>query len=86
MNQIESHTKQNKQSGDTASNRLNDDVVLKKHKSQVLAKYSEVSDEELDYGDELGTSDNSLFHNTNTQEVEDREKKVKELQHEVKQN
>jgi hypothetical protein len=79
MNQMESSIKQKQQN----SNKFNDDAELKKHKSQVLAKYSEVSDEELDYGDEIGTSDNGMFHNTNTQDVEDREKKAKDVQHEV---
>ena len=80
MNQIESNSKQHKTS---TSNKHDDDAALQKHKSNVLAKYAEVSDEELDYGDEEGSSGNVLFQNTNTQDVEDRERKVRDVQHEV---
>lgn len=84
MNQIESSSKLHRSPGDANSNKSSDDVALKKHKSQVLAKYSEVSDEEFDYGDEDEASSNALFQNTNTQDIEDREKKVRELQQEVR--
>lgn len=80
MNQIESTAKQQKTS---TSNKLDDDAALQKHKSHVLAKYSQVSDEELDYDDEQESSGNSLFQNTNTQDVEDRERKVRDAQHDV---
>jgi hypothetical protein len=85
MNQIESTAKLQKQSND----KLDDDMALRKHKSHILAKYSEVSDEEFDNEDETGIenngySENSLFRNTNTQDVEDRDKKIRELQQEVK--
>lgn len=80
MNQIESNSKQHKTS---TSNKVNDDAALQKHKSHVLAKYAEVSDEELDYEDEEGSSGNALFQNTNTQDVEDRERKIRDSQHEV---
>jgi hypothetical protein len=82
MNQMESSAKQHKSYNN--SNKLNDDIALKKHKSNVLAKYSEVSDEEFDYGDDHELSGNNLFQNTNTQDIEDREKKSRELQHDVK--
>jgi hypothetical protein len=82
MNRMESSVKQ-KSSTDSSSHRSGDDLASKKHKSQVLAKYSEVSDEELDYDDEHEGGSNALFHNTNSQEIEDREKKARELQHEV---
>jgi len=84
MNQMESSAKQNKSYNDHNLNKLNDDVALKKHKSHVLAKYSEVSDDEFDYGDDQESSGNNLFQNTNTQDIEDREKKSRELQHDVK--
>jgi hypothetical protein len=76
MNQIESTAKLQKQS----NNKFDDDISLRKYKSHILAKYSEVSDEEFDYEDELGVennnySENNLFRNTNTQDVEDRDKK-----------
>ena len=80
MNQMESTAKQK----DLNANKFNEDAILKKQKTQVLAKYSEVSDEEFDYGDEGETQGNGLFHNTNTQEVEERDKKAREIQHEVK--
>ena len=83
MNQMESSAKQHKSSGDNSSNKLNDDAALKKHKSHVLAKYSEVSEDELDDDDDNETSGNTLFQNTNTQDIEDREKKARDLQHEV---
>jgi hypothetical protein len=83
MNQMESSAKQNRSYNDPNSNKLDDDA-LKKHKSHVLAKYSEVSDEELDYGNDNESSGNILFQNTNAQDIEDREKKARELQHEVK--
>lgn len=82
MNQMESTAKQNKSLND--SNKLNDDVALKKHKSHILAKYSEVSDEELDYGNDDESSGNNLFQNTNAQDVEDRDRKSREIQSEVK--
>jgi hypothetical protein len=85
MNQMESTAKHHKSYSDDNSNKLHDDVALKKHKSHVLAKYSEVSDEELDYGNDPESSGNVLFQNTNTQDIEDREKKSRELQHDVKQ-
>jgi hypothetical protein len=84
MNQMESSAKQHRTSNDPNSNKLNDDAALQKHKSHVLAKYSQVSDEELDYDDEHESSGNALFQNTNAQDIEDREKKARELQHEVK--
>ena len=80
MNRLESSARQNRHGTD---NKLTDDAASKKHKSHVLAKYSEISDEELDYGEEVGTPDNGLFHNTNSQDIDDREKKVRELQQEV---
>ncbi|CAF1423710.1 unnamed protein product [Rotaria sordida] len=83
MNQMESTIKQQKQNNDHNSNKFHDDIALKKHKSQVLAKYSEISDEEIDYGIEHETNDNDLFQNTNAQVIEDREKKTRELQHET---
>ena len=85
MNQMESSAKQNRTSNESSSNKLNDDDALKKHKSHVLAKYSQVSDEELDYddGDDHESSGNILFQNTNTQDVEDRERKARDVQHEV---
>ncbi|CAF1222209.1 unnamed protein product [Adineta ricciae] len=83
MNQIESTSKLHRSPGDTNWNKSSDDAALKKHKSQVLAKYSEVSDEEFDYGDDDEANSNVLFQNTNTQDIEDREKKVRELQHET---
>jgi hypothetical protein len=86
MNQMESNIKQQKSYGDHNSNKLNDDNASRKHKSHVLAKYSEVSDEELDYGNDHEASGNVLFHNTNTQDIEDREKKTRELQQEVRRN
>ena len=61
MNQMESSSKQHRTSTDHNSNKFNDDDALKKHKSHVLAKYSQVSDEELDYEDEHQSSGNSLF-------------------------
>ena len=83
MNQMQTTAKQHKSSPN--SNKLNEEhMALKINKSHVLAKYSEVSDEELDYGHEEGASDNGVFHNNNAQEIEDREKKARELQHEVK--
>ncbi|CAF1254191.1 unnamed protein product [Rotaria magnacalcarata] len=82
MNQMESAMKQ-KQNNDHDLNKANDDLASKKHKSQVLAKYSEVSDEESDNEDEHETNANNLFQNTNTQIIEDREKKSRELQHEA---
>lgn len=85
MNQMESSTKQQKLYGDHNSNKSPDDA-LKKHKSHVLAKYSEVSDEEFDYENDDETSGNHLFQNTNTQDIEDREKKARESQHEVNSN
>ncbi len=83
MNQMESSAKQHKSPGDNSSNKLNDDAASKKHKSNVLAKYSEVSEEELDYDNDNETSGNALFQNTNTQDIEDRERKARDLQHEV---
>ncbi|CAF2996618.1 unnamed protein product [Rotaria sp. Silwood2] len=83
MNQMESTAKQQKQTNDHNSNKYHDDLVLKKHKSQVLAKYSEISDEEIDYGIEHETTDNDLFQNINAQAIEDREKKARESQHEA---
>jgi len=85
MNQIESTAKQQKQS----NNKFDDDSDLRKHKSQIIAKYAEISDEEFDDEDETageytGYSENSLFRNTNTQDIEDQEKKIREIQHEVK--
>jgi hypothetical protein len=79
MNNMQTSSKQVK----TSTSRSLDDVALKKHKCQVLAKYSEVSDEEFDYDNQSGTSANGLFHNTNAQEIEDRERKAREGQHEV---
>lgn len=84
MNQMESTAKQNKSYND--SHKLNDDAALKKHKSRILEKYSEVSDDELDYGDDNESSGNNIFHNTNAQEIEDRERKSRELQSDVKKN
>lgn len=84
MNQMESTVKQQKQSSDHCSSKLNEDLALRKHKSQVLAKYSEISDEEIDYDNEDEKNDNGLFQNTNAQSIEDREKKTREVQHEVK--
>ncbi len=86
MNQMESSAKQNRTSNDPNSHKLTDDDALKKHKSHVLAKYSQVSDEELDYdeGDDHASTGNSLFQNTNTQDVEDRERKSRDSQQEVK--
>lgn len=83
MNQMESAMKQ-KQNNDNNSHKHNDDAALRKHKSQVLAKYSEISDEDLDYEDEQETSEGNLFQNTNAQMIEDRERKSREAQHEVK--
>ncbi|UJR13785.1 hypothetical protein I4U23_000795 [Adineta vaga] len=83
MNRMESSTKQQKSSSDLNSNKSADDVALRKHKSQVLAKYSEISEDELDYDDDQETSGNSLFQNNNAQEIEDRERKSRELQHDV---
>jgi hypothetical protein len=83
MNRMESSAKQGRHGTDSNANKLTDDAASKKHKSHVLAKYSEISDEELDYGDEVGATDNGIFHNTNSQDIDDREKKVKELQQEV---
>ena len=80
MNQIESSAKQNRTS---TSNKLDDDAALQKHKSHILAKYSQVSDEELDYDDEPESSGNALFQNTNTQDVEERERKTRDAIHEV---
>lgn len=79
MNQIESNAKHKT----STSNKIDNDVALQKHKSHVLAKYSQVSDEELDYDDEQESSGNTLFQNTNTQDVEERERKVRDAQHEV---
>jgi len=73
MNQIESTAKLQKQS----NNKFDDDISLRKHKLHILEKYSEVSDEEFDYEDELGV-ENNLFRNTNIQDVEDRDKKKHE--------
>jgi hypothetical protein len=84
MNQMQSSVKQQKPSSDHNSNKFDDDVALKKHKSHVLAKYSEVSDDELDYGEDNEAGGNALFQNTNTQDIEDREKKIRDTQHEVK--
>lgn len=83
MNQMESTVKQR----DSATNKTNEDSVSRRQKSQLLAKYSEVSDEELDYGDteEMSRSE-ALFHNTNSQEVEDRERRAREAQQEVRTN
>jgi len=86
MNQMESSAKQHRTSNDQNSNKLNDDAALKKHKSNVLAKYSQVSDEEPDSDDDHESSGNVLFQNTNAQDIEDRDKKSRELQHEVKTN
>ncbi|CAF1158671.1 unnamed protein product [Adineta steineri] len=83
MNQMESTSKQHKSYIDHNSNKLNDDAASKKHKSQVLAKYSEVSDEEFDYGNDSETAGNGIFHNTNSQDIEDREKQSREMQQEV---
>jgi hypothetical protein len=85
MNHIESTAKQQKSS----NHKFNDDVAIRKHKSHILEKYSEISDEEFDYEDENGIennghSENSLFRNTNTQDVEDRDRKSRESQQEVK--
>ena len=83
MNQMESTFKQQKQYGNHNSNKLNNNTELEKHKSQLLAKYSEISDEELDYGDEHEVDDYDLFQNRNARNVEDREKQIRQLQHEV---
>jgi hypothetical protein len=83
MNRMESSARQNRHGTDNNANKFTDDAASKKHKSHVLAKYSEISDEELDYGDEAGATDNGMFHNTNSQDIDDREKKVRELQQEV---
>jgi uncharacterized linocin/CFP29 family protein len=85
MNQMESSAKQHKSYNDPNSNKFNNDAASNKHKSHLLAKYSEVSDEELDYGNDQESSGNVLFQNTNTQDIEDREKKARDSQHEVKQ-
>lgn len=80
MNQFESTARQQK------PNKPNDDVVSQKQKSQVLAKYSEVSDEEFGYEDEINgsaTQNAGLFQNTNSQDIEDREKRARETAHEV---
>ena len=86
MNQMQSGKKQQKSSSDQNSLKSPDDAALKKHKSHVLAKYSEVSDEEFDYGNDQEASGNVLFQNTNTQDIEDREKKSRDLQQEVSRN
>ncbi len=85
MNQIESTAKQQKQS----NNNFDDDSASRKHKSHIIAKYAEVSDGEFDDEDETagentGYSENVLFRNTNTQDIVDQEKKIREVQHEVK--
>ena len=49
---------------DNAMNQMESTVKQQKHKSQILAKYSEVSDEEIDYGEEQETNDNDLFQST----------------------
>jgi hypothetical protein len=87
MNQIESTAKQQKQ----LNNKCDDDSALRKHKSQIIAKYAEISDGEFDDEDETagentGYSENSLFRNTNTQDIENQEKKIREIQHEVNEN
>ena len=83
MNRMESSARHNRHGTDSSANKLTDDAASKKHKSHVLAKYSEISDEELDYGDEVGTAETGMFHNTNSQDIDDREKKVREVQQEV---
>lgn len=84
MNQIQSNAKNQRSSNTTAEN-----DSMKKHKSQILAKYSQVSDEEFDYDDDeqqQQSMSNGLFQNNNTQDVEDRERKSRELQQEVIEN
>ena len=80
MNQIESTARQQK------PNKTNEDAALKKHRDQVLAKYSEVSDDEFGYDDETNgatSQDNGLFQNNNSQEIDERDKRAREAAHEV---